>query len=79
MSNHYYHRYWFFSLRENEILRAKDSAEEYYFLNCPQEYIGPFPTRFEAWQYKEAHPMESEKFHQMLKEMEEFYYGNVDV
>ena len=70
-----YHGYWFFSLRDNEIIRAKDLTEEYCILNCPQEYVGPFPTRFEAWEYKEAHPDESEKFHKTIKEMEEFLYG----
>lgn len=75
MSDYTYHGYWFFSLRDNEIIRAKDLTEEYCILNCPQEYIGPFPTRFEAWEYKEAHPDESEKFHKTIKEMEEFLYG----
>lgn len=74
MSN-YYHGYWFFSLRDDEIVRAKDLTDEYWLLNCPQEYIGPFPTRFEAWQYQNAHLDASKKFHQMLKDMEAYYYG----
>lgn len=73
MSN--YHGYWFYHLRTDEIIQAKDLTEEYCILNCPQEYEGPFKTKLGACRYKAAHPDEHEKFMKMLKDMEEYYYG----
>ena len=70
-----YHGYWFFSLRENKVHQAEDLLDEYTILNCPQEYVGPFKTQAGAERYKSAHPNASKDFHQMLKEMEEFYFG----
>lgn len=70
-----FHGYWFYGLRDDKIVQSKDSVDEYWLLNCPQEYIGPFLTRLEAWEYKTAYPEEHKKFHQTIKEMEEFYYG----
>ena len=35
MSN--YHGYWFYGLKNDEIIQAKDLTEEYLILNCPQE------------------------------------------
>lgn len=72
MCNNTYRGYWFFSLREDEILQAKDLLDEYTILNCPQEYVGPFKTQRGAELYKSAHPDESKKFHQTLKEMKEY-------
>ena len=70
-----YHGYWFFSLREDKVHQAKDLLDEYTILNCPQECVGPFKTQAGAERYKAAHPNASKDFHQMLKEMEEFYFG----
>ena len=70
-----FHGYWFYGLRDDKIIQSKDAVDEYWLLNCPQEYIGPFSTQSEAWAYKAAHPEEHKKFHQTIKEMEEFYYG----
>lgn len=75
MYDNTYHGYWFFSLRDDKVLQAEDLLDEYTILNCPQEYVGPFKTQRGAELYKSTHPDESKKFHQMLKEMEEFYYG----
>lgn len=75
MSKHYYHGYWFYGLRKDEIIRGKDLAEEYCLLNCPQEYMGPFPTRFEAWEFKSAHPKMSEEFNKQVQEMMEAYFN----
>ena len=75
MCDNTYHGYWFFSLREDKILQAEDLLDEYIILFRPQEYIGPFKTQRDAELYKSTHPDESKEFHQMLKEMEEFYYG----
>lgn len=75
MSNHYYHGYWFYGLRKDEIIQAKDAVEEYTILNRPQEYMGPFPTRFEAWEFKSAHPKMSEEFNKQVQEMMEAYFN----
>ena len=66
---------WFYSLRENKVIQATDSIEEYTFLNCPQEYLGPFQTEFLAKQYKINHPNESVNFNKHLKEYYKFCYG----
>lgn len=72
MYDNTYHGYWFFGLRENKVLQSVDLLDEYTILNCPQEYVGPFNTQKEAEVYKTTHPNESKKFHQMLKDLEEF-------
>ena len=74
MYDNTYHGYWFFSLRNDKVIQAKDLLDEYTILNCPQEYVGPFKTQAGAEHYKMTHPNESKKFHQMIKEMEEFYF-----
>lgn len=72
-----YHGYWFYHLPTDKVVQAKNLAEEYCILNCPQEYEGPFKTQLNACRYRAAHPDESKKFNQMLKEMEECYYGEI--
>lgn len=72
MYDNTYHGYWFFGLREDKVLQSIDLLDEYTILNCPQGYVGPFNTQKEAETYKTTHPNESKKFHQMLKELEEF-------
>lgn len=74
-----YHGYWFYGLRDDIVFQTQDSVEEYYILNCPQEYDGPFKTKHDAQLYRAAHPNKSKEFHQMLKEMEEFYYGEFNL
>lgn len=66
---------WFYSLRYDEIIQAKDRVHEYCLLNCPQEYDGPFSTENEVKAYRLAHPDLHQKFLQTIQEMEEFYYG----
>lgn len=75
MYNYKYHGFWFYHLATDEIVQAKDLAEEYCILNCPQEYEGPFKTKLNACRYRAEHPDEHKKFIQSLKDMEEFYYG----
>lgn len=70
-----YHGYWFYGLRNDEIIQAKDLAEEYCLLNCPQEYDGPFTYEAQVIRYRLANPTLSRDFNQMLKDMEKFYYG----
>ena len=70
-----YHGYWFYGLRNDEIIQAKDLVEEYSLLNCPQEYDGPFIYEAQAIRYRLANPTLSHDFNQMLKDMEKFYYG----
>lgn len=70
-----YHGYWFWDLGDDKIIQAKDLMDEYCLLNCPQSVTGPFKTEASANLYKAAHPDESKKFNEMLKDMEEFYYG----
>ena len=64
---------WFYGLRDDIIIQAKDKVEEYTLLNCPQEYDGPFYSELEAQEYRDKHPNLTISFNKMLKEMEEFY------
>jgi uncharacterized protein YutD len=70
-----YHGYWFWDLENDKITQAKDSIDEYCLLNCPQSVVGPFKTEANVNLYKATHPDESKKFNEMLKDMEEFLYG----
>ena len=70
-----YHGYWFWDLSDDKIIQAQDVMDEYCLLNCPQSVIGPFKTEANANLYKATHPDESTKFNEMLKDMEEFLYG----
>lgn len=70
-----YHGYWFYHLPTDEVVQAKDLTEEYCILNCSQEYEGPFKTSLNAHRYRAEHPTAHEDYVRMLKEMEEFYYG----
>ena len=65
--------YWFWNLRDNTILRAKDLTEEYCILNCPQEYEGPFCAEDEALFYRFNHPNLHKNYIKAIREMEEFY------
>ena len=67
--------YWFWNLRDDTILQAKDLTEEYCILNCPQEYEGPFHTKYEALAYRFAHPKMQEQFIKAIRDMEEFYHA----
>ena len=72
-----YKGYWFYGLRNDEIIQAKDLTDEYYLLNCPQEYDGPFRSKEDAELYKAAHPGLSEKFN---KDLQEYYeYCNPEI
>lgn len=72
-----YKGYWFYGLRNDEIIQAKDLTEEYCLLNCPQEYDGPFRSEEDAELYKAAHPGLSEKFN---KDLQEYYeYCNPEI
>ena len=72
-----YKGYWFYGLRNDEIIQAKDLTEEYCILNCPQEYDGPFRSKEDAELYKAAHPDLSEKFN---KDLQEYYeYCNPEI
>lgn len=68
---------WFYSLRNDEIIQAKDTIEEYIILNCPQEYIGPFTNMALAEQYKITHPDMSINFNKDLIEYYKFCYGGM--
>ena len=72
-----YKGYWFYGLRYNEIIQAKDLTDEYCLLNCPQEYDGPFRTEEEALAYSFANPTLHKDFLKSLKDMENFIYGNI--
>lgn len=72
-----YKGYWFYGLRNDEIIQAKDLTEEYCLLNCPQEYDGPFRSKEDAELYKAAHPGLSENFN---KDLQEYYeYCNPEI
>ena len=43
-----YHGYWFYGVRDDIILKARDLSEEYCLLQCSQEYYGPFNSYEEA-------------------------------
>lgn len=73
MSN--YHGYWFYGLKNDEIIQAKDLVEEYLILNCPQEYAGPFKDKALAEYYKLTHPNASIDFNKNLNEYYKFCYG----
>ena len=73
MSN--YHGYWFYGLKNDKIIQAKDLMEEYLLLNCPQEYAGPFKDQALAKYYKLAHPNASVDFNKDLNEYHKFCYG----
>ena len=66
--------YWFWNLRNDTVLQAKDLIEEYSILNCPQEYEGPFHTEDEALFYRFNHPNLHKNFIEAMRKMEEFYY-----
>lgn len=70
-----YHGYWFYGLRNDEIIQAKDLSEEYMLLNCPQEYDGPFFEEAHAIKYRSDNPTLHQDFLKDLKDMEEFYFG----
>lgn len=70
-----YHGYWFYGLRNDEIIQAKNLMEEYCILNCPQEYEGPFTTQDEAYNYYLTHPNLHKNFIKNLEEMERYYFG----
>ena len=70
-----YRGYWFWHLRNDTILQAKDLTEEYCILNCPQEYEGPFRTKDEALVYRFNHPNLHKSYIKAIREMEEFYYA----
>lgn len=72
-----YHGYWFYDLEDDKIIQAKDLTDEYCLLNCPQIYDGPFKTEADANLYRAAHPNLSKDFNRSLKEMEEYYYGEI--
>ena len=72
-----YKGYWFYGLRNDEIIQAKDLTEEYCLLNCPQEYDGPFRSEEDAELYKTAHPGLSENFN---KDLQAYYeYCNPEI
>jgi hypothetical protein len=70
-----YKGYWFWSLRDDTILKAKNLLEEYCILNCPQEYEGPFLTEDDALEYRLVHPNLHKSFIKAIKEMEEIYFA----
>lgn len=74
MSN--YHGYWFYALDDDTVIQAKTAIDEYCLLNCPQSVVGPFKTEADANLYRASHPDEHTQFVKMLKDMEEFFYGN---
>ena len=57
-----YHGYWFYGVRYDEILKARDLSEEYCLLNCPQEYYGPFNSYEEAITFRNENTNLSEEF-----------------
>ena len=67
-----YHGYWFYGLRNDEIIQAKDLTDEYCLLNAPQEYDGPFKTEEEVKKYKVTHPILSEQFNKDLQDYWEY-------
>lgn len=67
-----YKGYWFYGLRNDEIIQAKNLTDEYCLLNCPQEYIGPFKNQEDAELYKAAHPNISKEFNNFLQEYYEY-------
>lgn len=70
-----YHGYWFWDLRNDKIIQAKDLLDEYWLLNCPQEYEGPYLSQKSAMLEQSSNHYLSENFQASLKEMEEFYFG----
>lgn len=73
MSN--YHGYWFYGLKNDEIIQAKDLMEQYLILNSLQEYAGPFKDKALAEDYKLTHPNASVDFNKELNEYYKFCYG----
>lgn len=67
-----YHGYWFYGLRNNYIFQANDLIEEYYFLNCPQEFAGPFESEEDAELFQAINPGLSEKFNKDLQDYWEY-------
>ena len=70
-----YHGYWFYGLKDDTIIQAKNLTEEYCILNCPQEFEGPFLTEDDALLYRINHPNLHKNYIKAIKEMEEFYYA----
>lgn len=68
-----YHGYWFYGLKDDTIIQAKNLTEEYCILNCPQEFDGPFRTEDDALVYRLNHPNLHKNYIKALKEIEEFY------
>jgi hypothetical protein len=60
--------YWFYSLRYDKVVHAENMIDEYCYLNCPQEYDGPFNTEEEAIAYQKANPHLTIEFNEFLEE-----------
>ena len=62
--------YWFYSLRYDKVIHAENMIDEYCYLNCPQEYDGPFKTEEEALAYQKANPHLTIEFNEFLEEFQ---------
>jgi hypothetical protein len=67
-----YQGYWFWDLRNDKIIQAKDLSEEYVLLNCPQECEGPFKNEIIANEYKKRNPNLSKDYLEFVRELYEF-------